>query len=119
MKRLALFIACAIVGCSTQGTIVPVGPHPLYGPGPSTALTPYPSNRYAKTDTTSPTGLRVFIDRSTTGDPMLSALASTIAKLDESDGFSTIGGVFADFSDELDPASFTRTPDEYSKPACA
>src|SRR5262249_4943885 len=66
-------------------------PHPVDGPGPSTALPPYPANRYAKTDTTSPTGLRVFIDRSTTGDPMISALASTIATLDESDGFSTIG----------------------------
>ena len=116
MKRLVLLIATAAVGCSTEGTIVPVGPHPLYGPGTSTALTPYPSNRYAKADATSPTGLRVFIDRSTTGDPMLSALASTIATLDESDGFSTIGGVFAAFSDDLDPASFTRTPDEYTKP---
>ncbi|HEX8791215.1 MAG TPA: hypothetical protein VF765_09735 [Polyangiaceae bacterium] len=115
MKRLVLLVVLVMAGCSTEGTIVPAGPHPLYGPGPSTALTPYPSNRYAVADASSATGLRVRIDRTTTADQTVPQLASTIATLDESDGFSTIGGVFAAFSDDLDPASFTRAPEDYTK----
>ena len=126
MNRLALLILLA--GCSSDGTIVtvgpPAGPHPLYGPGPSTALIPYPSNRYAKADATTPTGLRVSIDPSTTADPTVSItadggvtqLASAVGTMNESDGFSTIGGVFATFTDDLAPASFTLAPDQYTQP---
>jgi pimeloyl-ACP methyl ester carboxylesterase len=127
ITRVALTLA-VLAGCSSDGTVVtvgpPSGPHPLYGPGPSTALIPYPSNRYAKADTTTATGLRVSIDATTTADPTISTssdagveqLANAVATINESDGFSTVGGVFATFTDDLDPSSFTLTPDQYTQP---
>ena len=127
ITRLALALA-VLAGCSSDGTVVtvgpPPGPHPLYGPGPSTALVPYPSNRYAKADSSTATGLRVSIDATTTADQTVSAssdagveqLANAVATINQSDGFSTIGGVFATFTDDLDPASFTLTPNQYTQP---
>jgi hypothetical protein len=125
MRSLVPPLVLLVAACSSDGTLaLPSGPHPLYGPGPSTALTPYPSNRYTKADTTAATGLRVLLDRTTTGDPMLSAptdsgvpqLSYAWATIEQSDGFSTAGGVFATFTDDLDPKSFTRPPDGYTQP---
>ncbi|MGH7298294.1 MAG: hypothetical protein ACRELB_25365, partial [Polyangiaceae bacterium] len=114
MKHAAWIVAVvALGGCSQNGTAVPQ-PHPLYGPAASTAMTPYPSNRYAVADPTTPTGLRLAIGPSTTADPLLSSIASTVTTLDELDGFSTLGGVAVSFSDDLDPASFTRDTNAYA-----
>jgi pimeloyl-ACP methyl ester carboxylesterase len=89
-------------------------PHPLYGPAASTSMTPYPSNRYAVPDATTATGLRLAIGPSTTADPLVSAIASTVTTLDELDGFSTLGGVAVNFTDDLDPASYTRDTNAYA-----
>lgn len=115
MRPLVLAAVAAVAGCAADGTAVPM-PHPLYGPAASTALSPYPSNRYTTPDPTTPTGLRVHVDATTTADPLVSTIASTVATLDELDGFSTLGGVTTTFSDELDRASFTRPPDGYASP---
>ncbi|HEY8088827.1 MAG TPA: hypothetical protein VIF09_13300 [Polyangiaceae bacterium] len=114
MKKAVCFVvALALGGCSQSGTMIPQ-PHPLYGPAPSTNMTPYPSNRYAVADATTATGLRLAIGPSTTADPLVSSIASTVATLDELDGFSTLGGVAVNFTDDLDPASFTRDTNAYA-----
>ncbi|HEY8039691.1 MAG TPA: hypothetical protein VIF15_07850 [Polyangiaceae bacterium] len=108
----ALAAGATFCGCSSDGTLIPQ-PHALYGPASSTTLSPYPSNRYATADPTTRTGLRVAIDASTTGDPLVAQLGSTVATLDQLDGFSTLGGVITSFTDDLDPASFARPPEAY------
>lgn len=85
----------------------------LYGPAKTTKLTPYPSNRYTKIDSTSATGLRVDLRPETTGDSVLLAYPKTMADLDTIDGFSTVGGVYVSFSGEVDAASFTRALEGY------
>jgi hypothetical protein len=113
MRRLALAVALAVVGCSADGTFIPQ-PHALYGPAATTGLSPYPSDRYTTPDPTTATGLRVLIDATTTSDPMVTTVASTVATLNTLDGFSTLGGVTTTFTDELDRTTFTRSPDGYA-----
>jgi hypothetical protein len=116
MRRIPWLCAVAVLaGCSADGTVIPQ-PHALYGPAAATTLTPYPSNRYATPDATTATGLRVAIDATTTADPLVSTIASTVATLDTLDGFSTLGGVATSFTDDLDPTTFTRAPADYAAP---
>jgi pimeloyl-ACP methyl ester carboxylesterase len=111
---LVLFFPAIASACTSDGTVLPQ-PHALYGPQTSTALTPYPSNRYTRADATTKTGLRVAI-AGRTADVIVAALPGTIGTLEDSDGFSTLGGVYATFTDDLDRTTFTRDPDAYTKP---
>ena len=82
----------------------------LYGPQAQTRLTPYPSNRYARSDSTSKTGLRVDLRSENTIDPIAKdpAFAGTLAALDRLDGFSTVGPFILGFSKEIDPVGSER-----------
>ena len=79
----------------------------LYGSQKETRLSPYPSNRYAKTDPTSRTGLRLDLRLETSSDPVVKEpnFAGTVAALNRLDGFSTIGPIIVGFSSEIDPAA--------------
>lgn len=78
----------------------------LYGAQKDTRLSPYPSNRYAKADPSTKTGLRVDLSGATSGDQVARepAFAGTVAALNRLDGFSTIGPMIVGFSKEIDPA---------------
>lgn len=77
----------------------------LYGPAATTKLTPFPSNRYARADATSKTGLRVDLSATTTADTFVSAYPTQVAELNGNDGFSTVGGAVVHFSGPIDQAS--------------
>lgn len=114
---LALFAGCEDVerrparGVSraSAGTTV------LYGPQKESALTPFPSDRYLAPDPTSPTGHRVAIDASTTGDPLLVAYPQLTGQLGGTDGFSTVGGVAVSFSGDIDPALLSLDVDAFTR----
>ncbi|MGZ6094590.1 MAG: hypothetical protein ACXWUG_21315, partial [Polyangiales bacterium] len=117
LRKLGALVAIVSASCSSKGSDAPPAAAPvlaLYGPAATTKLTPYPSNRYTKPDSTSATGLRVDLRPETTGDSVLMAYPKTMADLDTIDGFSTVGGVYVSFSGEVDPATFTRPLDGYS-----
>ncbi len=111
---------CAVAACShhTDSTDTPPATDPTvyaaYGPAATTQLTPYPSNRYTRPDTTAATGLRVDISPTTTGDSLINKYAGTVAELDEIDGFSTLGGVCANFTSDVDDATLVRPIDGYT-----
>jgi hypothetical protein len=107
-------VACTLACSGTS----PEAPQeaPVYAvcdPLPSARLSPYPSDRYAREDATSPTGLRPSLGPSTNADPFVASYPKTAADLEAMDGFSTIGGVVLSFTADVDPASFTRPVDAY------
>jgi hypothetical protein len=83
----------------------------LYGPPEASALTPFPSNRYAVSDAATITGLRVDIGAHNTIDPIVLAYPATVAQLDALDGFSTTGGIIAGFSGPMDMQGLAPYPD--------
>jgi hypothetical protein len=85
----------------------------LYGPAASTKLTPFPSNRYTRSDAASATGRLLAITPETTSDPLFAAYPTIVQQLNEQDGFSVAGGVVAHFSGPIDRASVERTIDEF------
>ncbi len=101
--------ATASTGCSSSDAGEPV--YALYGSRADTRLTPYPSNRFARRDPTSKTGLRVEIRPETTGDVLARdpAFAGTVSALNRLDGFSTLGPFVVNFSKEIDPAGSERS----------
>lgn len=78
----------------------------LYGAQEETRLSPWPSNRYAKADATTKTGLRLDLRADTSADQVVRepAFAGTVSALNRLDGFSTIGPLVVGFSKEIDPA---------------
>lgn len=126
MRARPYVLAClALVHCggSDEGPASPgpttSGPPPTtveYGPQESTRLTPFPSNRYAKADSGTRTGLRVNISTATTGDPFAATFGATGAQMNELDGFSVAGGVSFHTSRALDPASLVVTGEASTKP---
>lgn len=119
MRRIVPLAFVLLLGCDeaeTEGPPTDAEPATwvLYGPTPSTKLSPFPSDRYAVADDTTKTGLRVAISTETTGDEFASLYPSIVDQLDELDGFSTVGGVTVHFSGPVDPASFTRAIDDYA-----
>ena len=110
-------IALVAIACSKEETNDAPAPKTvfaLYGPAASTTLTPFPSNRYTRADDTTATKLKVDVSASTTSDPLVALYPSTVTEIDELDGFSTIGGVFANFSDDVDDATLKRPIDGYA-----
>jgi len=116
MRWFGLISALALVASCSSKTEEPQDPpvFALYGPQATTRLTPYPSNRYAKDDPTTATKLRLDLSAATTADTLVKTYPSTISDLDELDGFSTFGGVYANFSDDVDDTSFVRPLDGYA-----
>jgi hypothetical protein len=115
MRRSFLLLATlALAGCSgddseepskTPTTVV------IYGPLAETELTPYPSNRYAVEDMSTPTGIRVNIDATNTADALLGSYPVTLTELNEMDGFSTTGGMVVKLSSPIDPRGLVKLPD--------
>jgi len=116
VRLLGLLSAVAIVSCSSKDEPAPseAPVYALFGPKASTRLTPFPSDRYTRPDTTSPTGLRVDISASNNRDQLVTNYPVTVSDLNKMDGFSTVGGVYVSPSGDVDPASFTRPVDGYS-----
>jgi pimeloyl-ACP methyl ester carboxylesterase len=117
MKRWASVLGAlaAVAACSSHSsTTSPPPPTAVYTAAALTRLSPYPSNRYAKADPSSATGIRVAIGPDDTNDPMLTVFPDTIAALNAIDGFSTLGGVSMSFSDDIDPTTVQRKTDGYA-----
>lgn len=95
---------------TTTSTARPPSIEALYGPAAETMLTPYPSNRYTVPDATTKTGLRVRVDGTTTGDPIIGTYDLIASELGEMDGFSTSGGVIASFSGPIDVRGIIHDP---------
>ncbi len=70
----------------------------LYDASAKSELHPYPSNRYTREDTSSPTGLRVDITDKNTADEYALASQAALDQLNELDGFSPVGGISLKFS---------------------
>lgn len=87
----------------------------LYGPQRTTLLTPFPSNRYTRPDTSAPTGLRQWVSAESTGDTLPARYPSISEQLNELDGFSTVGGVSVQFSGPIDLASIERSTDAFKR----
>ena len=103
MKRLALVVGAVFcfVDCSSEPARVdPVVA--LYQPQGDNPVSAYPSDRFTIADKTTPTGLRVHIDTTATADPFVTQFPATVDQLNALDGFSTVGGAFANFSGPLD-----------------
>ncbi len=111
----ALGVVVLFAACSSKSS-APAGPPPtaIYTAASQSRLSPYPSNRYAKADPASATGIRVAIGPDNTNDRLLTVFPETVASLNELDGFSTLGGVSVSFSDDLDPASMDRKTDAFN-----
>lgn len=128
------FFFASIAGCSDESESSNPGPEKtpvqaIYGDGPDTALVPFPSDRYAKADPATKTGLRVDIGAHNTADALALSLPGTVTELNAKDGFSTIGGVAVGFTGPIDVRGIaleedadpeTAEPlldaDEYAKP---
>jgi hypothetical protein len=112
-RRFLLFATFFFAGCSGDDGDDPAkGPTTvvIYGPLAETELTPYPSNRYAVEDTSTPTGIRVNIDATNTADAILGTYPVTLDQLNEMDGFSTTGGMVVKLSTPIDPRGLSKMP---------
>jgi pimeloyl-ACP methyl ester carboxylesterase len=109
VRRAALLsFSSLILGVSGACSSAPAAEPPvaaLYGPREATRLVPFPSNRYAKPDATTKTGLRVDLRPETSGDAMVGAFPSTMEALNRLDGFSTVGPIVLGFEEEIDPTT--------------
>ena len=125
MRRALAFpfpLAALLLSACSDPAELPVPPSPepepgivaLYGKAAETALSPYPSNRYAKADAATATGLRVNIGPDTAADPLVTSYQGTVDLLNEMDGFSTVGGVVVNFSGPIDARSLVLAP--YAEP---
>jgi pimeloyl-ACP methyl ester carboxylesterase len=115
--RAYAFAACAlgVVACSSGSNEPSEAPvYALYGPAATTMLSPFPSNRYTKSDATTATKIRIDIGAHDTNDQVLTGYPSTVAEANELDGFSTFGGVWANFSDDVDATTLVKPLDGYA-----
>lgn len=114
MRRLGCLLALlGLVGCGgddegTEGDTASVVV--LYGAPAETELTLFPSDRYTVADATTATGLRVHIGLDNTADQLVTAYPTTLAQLNELDGFSTSGGVGVRLSGPIDPRGLVELP---------
>lgn len=113
MRRAGCLLGLlGLVGCSgedepavdTASVVV------LYGAPAETELTLFPSDRYTVADPSTPTGLRVHIGSDNTVDQLVTAYPTTLAQLNELDGFSTTGGVGVRLSGPIDPRGLVKLP---------
>ena len=75
----------------------------------------YPSDHFLQPDATTRTGWRVHLDQALASDPFVEAYPSLLPELDALDGFSTVGGVYVRFSDEIDSSVLTsRAPADFT-----
>lgn len=104
-----------VLGCGSGEDAPPAPPvEVIFGPLGTSRLSPFPSDRYTRPDPTTATGLRVTISAETTTDRLVTGYPKTVADLSMMDGFSTVGGVYVNFTGDVDPATFTRPFDGYT-----
>lgn len=101
--------ACSHAGGSAPGAVV------LYA-ADATADT-YPSDHFTRPDPSTRTGLRLAVDAVLAADPFVQAYPKVLPELDATDGFSTVGGVYVRFSDEVDRSALDAlAPTDFAKP---
>jgi hypothetical protein len=110
--RTAWLLAIALgAGCSSSGGATPVVA--LYDG--TARIDPYPSDHFTRADPSTKTGLRVQLDAAAVGDSWVKAYPGMLADLQLLDGFSTAGGVFVRFTEEIDGAALVaRAPEDYA-----
>ena len=111
-RRVA--VACALFGLWGCGSDDEPAASPvvvLYGEPAETELTLFPSNRYTVADPTTATGLRVHLGKDNTADQLVTSYPTTLAQLNELDGFSTSGGIGVRLSGPIDPRGLVKMPD--------
>lgn len=116
MRLLPGFLVLLASACSSEPERVPAEPpvFAIFGARAESRLSPYPSDRYTRPDPAAATGLRVDISAATTNDTITAAYPKTVADLNTMDGFSTVGGVYVNFTGDVDPKTFTRPIDGYT-----
>ena len=76
----------------------------------------YPSDHFTVADSTTLTGLRLSVDSVLGEDPFVKQWPATLGELDALDGFSTVGGVYVRFSDEIDWTTLSAlAPDAFTE----
>ena len=109
-----LLASLAVVGCGGDdgGNDGPPAASVVvqYGEPAQTELTLFPSDRYTSPDASTPTGLRVHLGSDNTADQLATAYPTTLAQLNELDGFSTTGGIGVRFSGALDVRGLVKLP---------
>jgi len=116
MRRIIGGLVAGVLSCSGN-TDDGVDEPPVYAvcdPLPSPRLSPFPSDRYTRDDPASPTGLRPDLSARTSQDRFISGYPKTASDINAMDGFSTIGGVFLNFSADIDANSVARPVDGYA-----
>ena len=125
MKPWAWVLGLVLVGCSDaekhDSSPAPVltpkaraATVVLYGDAATSAVTPFPSDRYTILDSSSLTGRRVKLAPAAGADPMFAALPNLAEQLSGADGFSTVGGVAVSFQGDLDPAILALGVDDFT-----
>ncbi len=109
-----LLVVCALLGlsgCGSDDEPAPARVVVVYGAPAETELTLFPSNRYTVSDPTTATGLRVHLGNDNTADQLVTSYPTTLAQLNQLDGFSTTGGIGVRLSGPIDPRGLVKMPD--------
>ncbi len=102
-----MFFVCSLVSACESEEAKP-GVTAIYE-GPE-RLDPFPSDHFLRDG-------RVALGERALENPMVRAYTTTAPELDRLEGFSTVGGIYARFTDELDVEELlTRAPDDFTKP---
>lgn len=112
-RAAVVFAVVALAGCGSEHSDS-AGAAPVvvvYGDPASTELTLFPSDRYTLPDEATPTGLRVDIGAHNTVDQLLTASPTSLAQLNQLDGFSTTGGIGVRLSGPIDPRGLVQMPE--------
>jgi hypothetical protein len=113
--RPASLLAVSLAGACSGGGGGPAPVVALYSADATSDA--YPSDHFAQPDPSTPTGVRLSLDAVLAGDPFVQAYPSMLPELDARDGFSTVGGLYVRFSDEIDPSALTSlTPSDFTQP---
>lgn len=112
-KRSAIFaafvgVSLAAASCEEEAIDpLPAGPvEVIYGEAHQTALVPFPSDRFTVDDPTTTTRLRLAVSPETSGDTFVAGYPQVTKRLNELDGFSTVGGIAVAFNGPIDGAAF-------------
>lgn len=100
-------------GCSSD-TSEPAGPTALYD-GPL-RLDPFPSDHFLRPDAETTSGRRLDLGELGLENPFVRTFRTSARELAKLDGFSTVGGAFARFREEIDAAPILdRSPASFAE----
>lgn len=112
-SALVLFALSAACGDDMliDPSLDPKGVIAIFDAPDKTILTPYPSDRYT-VEAPTKTGRRLALSASESPDLVVTAGPETLKELDQTDGFSTTGGVIAEFDGPIDVTGIALRSDE-------